>query len=76
MYRVVALDSEKNVLGYSEPAERISGIGSTVGVILGICAGVGLGVFIGLFVMVWNRQGKNWPRKSVRVATYEQSRWI
>ena len=59
LYRVVALDGEKNVLGYSEPAERISGIGSTVGVILGICAGVGLGVFIGLFVMVWNRQGKN-----------------
>jgi hypothetical protein len=57
LYRVVALDGEKHVLGYSETAEQISGIGTTAGVVLGICAGVGLGVAIGFFVLCWNRRG-------------------
>lgn len=41
-YRAVALDSEKQVLHYSDPVQPETAYGSTIGVLLGICAGVAL----------------------------------
>ena len=55
-FRVVALDGDKNVLKYSEPAERDSSIGRAGGVMLGICAGVGSMIVMGLLVKLWKRR--------------------
>ena len=55
-YRVVALDGDKEVLHYSEPAEWVSGIGSAAGVVLGICGGVALGVTVGILIMLSRRR--------------------
>jgi hypothetical protein len=54
-YRVAALDGEKNVLHYSEAAERVSGMGAKARITAFIGAGIVLGLFMGVMLLCGRR---------------------